>query len=404
MATAQAPNPRASLLAGLRTGGVRSASGPMGNAPHTAAPGGSFNVPRFASSNFNNSPYPAEDEEDGLSDMMSQNLYINGVPMHQAPLTAAVDGGNNRFSQQQVPQHQANYQRGMMGGVQHNNSLQAQAQQQAIQIQMMQLEMLKLQALQAQQYQAELIAQAQRQQQNQRSYKPPASAAPTTASFDLRSATLNAQMRRASQADALRAQLGVGGDDQVPMTAALGGKFGSRALFPGVAEDNYLTPPATPSHTTVISGGTPLGSPVSSNFNGNVSGNTNGNGNVGPSKSDSAVSWRRGGNNNSVLSGNRGASLGTPNVRITPPPPESKSPSPPSTSPIRTRPQPLRFTTELSQSLPTVAIDDTDADDNSSDGASSKSGGSRSSPTTPHSPTSSNEAPLSAREEATKKL
>ncbi len=37
-------------------------------------------------------------------------------------------------------------------------------------------------------------------------------------------------MRRANQADQLRSQLGVGNaaDDQVPMTAALGGRFGSR--------------------------------------------------------------------------------------------------------------------------------------------------------------------------------
>jgi len=71
-------------------------------------------------------------------------------------------------------------------------------------------------------------------------------------------------------------------------------------------------------------------------------------------------------------------------------------------SPIRTRPQPLRFTAATSQPLPTVAIDDADADDNLTE-SSSKSG-SHSSPSTPNSGTSFDRPPLSPREEATKKL
>ncbi len=224
---------------------------------------------------------------------------------------------------------------------------------------------------------------------------PPATAGPVTQSFDVRQSALNAQIRRPSQGELLRSQLSVSSDDQVPMTAALGGKFGSRATLPGLAEEDYTTVPrGNFTSTTTASGGTALG----------ASNNT-----VAPSKSDTAVSWRRGGNNNSVLSGNRAVSVNpglTPSVRISPPPLETRvSPSPLSTtevSPIRTRPQPLRFTAATSQPLPTVAIDDADADDNLTE-SSSKSG-SHSSPSTPNSGTSFDRPPLSPREEATKKL
>ena len=97
MAATPAPNPRASLLAGLRTGGVRSVSGPI---PHTAAPTGTFNIPRIITPNQEDNFYPPE-EEDELSNMMSQNLYIQNGRARQAPLTAAVDGIPNRFQQQQ---------------------------------------------------------------------------------------------------------------------------------------------------------------------------------------------------------------------------------------------------------------------------------------------------------------
>ncbi|KAH9482984.1 hypothetical protein JR316_0005084 [Psilocybe cubensis] len=288
--------------------------------------------------------------------------------------------------------------------------------------------------MQAQQYQAqaELLAQAQLQQQIQQqqqlqaqaqsrerrtslNFNPPATAGPMTNSFDLRAATLSAQMRRANQADQLRAQLGVASataDDQVPMTAALGGRFGSRSTSlsgPGSNNqarfDEHGEPPATPSSTTVISGGTSLGHPASNN------------GGVVPSKSDSASNWRRGGNNNSVLSGNRAVS--SPSVKITPPPSEERVSPPPglgldsvtsaaaTASPIsasgpKFRPQPLRFNPAVSQPLPAVTIDNTDED---TDGETQSSGSSvkSSSPTTPRS-SSSNEMPLSPREEASKRL
>lgn len=149
MATTPAPNPRASLLSGLRTGGVRSSSGPTHNFPHSAAPGASFNVPRFASQAYNNnSNNYYSDESDELADMVAQNVYIQsaGPRMHQPPMTAAVDGFN-RFSQQQYARTMAN-EIGMQQAAEAQRQAQqaqAQAQQQALQMQMLQLEMMRLQ-------------------------------------------------------------------------------------------------------------------------------------------------------------------------------------------------------------------------------------------------------------------
>ena len=205
--------------------------------------------------------------------------------------------------------------------------------------------------------------------------------------FDLRSATVNAQLRRANQADQLRSKLGVS-DDQVPMTAALNGRFGSRVGSGKYDsdEDDFSVgarPPATPSYTTVISGGTSLGAPATPTVQ---------------SKSDAAVSWRRAPVNNSVLSANR--TVSSPTVKVTPPPGERVSPPPGLTS-GKARPTPLRFTAETAN--PTVAavavdVDGPEADDSST---SSKS---NSSPSTPQSSSSVDVPPLSPREEASKKL
>lgn len=132
MATTPAPNSRASLLAGLRTGGVRSVSGPV---PHTASPAGFFNVPRYAPAAANDTLYAAE-EEDELADMISQNLYIKNNRTQQPPMTAAVDGGGNRFAFQQTVN---------MGANPYANAAAAQSQMQAMQMQMMQLEIARLQ-------------------------------------------------------------------------------------------------------------------------------------------------------------------------------------------------------------------------------------------------------------------
>ncbi|CAA7260167.1 unnamed protein product [Cyclocybe aegerita] len=423
MTTANTNN-RASLLAGLRTGGVRSSSV---NVPHTAAPTGSFNVPRFPSQQHPSIILTEDDEDDQVAEIPHHNIYSRGAPM-----TAAVDGPNNRFAHHQsVPRGMNPNSMPFSPGFNNNVMAQPQMQMQMLQLEMMRIQVFSAisafispvfsrssQALQAQQMQAELQAQLQqqiRQQQQQRDrrtslgFNPPATAGPTTHSFDLRAATLSAQLRRPNQADQLRAQLGVANpaDDHVPMTAALGGRFGSRTTSlntpNGTHYDSYGdAPPPTPGYTTVISGGTSLGS-LSSN-----------NANTVPSKSDAASSWRRGGNNNSVLSGNRATS--SPSLKVTPPPSEERiSPplaganagSPISTSGPKFRPQPLRFTPAVSQPLPAVAIDNTTDDETDgetqSSGSSDKSGASNSSPTTPRS-SSSNEMPLSPREEASKRL
>jgi hypothetical protein len=147
MATAPAPNPRASLLAGLRTGGVRSTSSSI---PHTAAPGGSFNInpPRF-SSNSQCISFPEEEDIDEMGDMFHHNhqMFTGGVNM-QVPMTAAVDGPANRFSQ-----HQMNGTRGMNPhsapfNPAVNPNLQSPSpyvQTQALQMQLMQLEIMRLQ-------------------------------------------------------------------------------------------------------------------------------------------------------------------------------------------------------------------------------------------------------------------
>lgn len=368
------PNHRASLLSGLRTGGVRSTS-----VPHTAAPGGSFNVPRFTSSSHRT----FEEDEDEVPEI--QDIYVNqrSNRISQAPITSAVDGP--RFSYQQNPSRASNDQNPFSPGIATPQ------QQQAFQMQMMQMEIFRLQAIQAQQLQAELIAQNQRQQQQPQrrgSAGPvPASAGP----YDLRfAAAMN--NTRGNQADQLRSKLGLYTEEPMPMTAALNGKFGSRKIPEEEALD-FSVPPSTPSRTTVISGGTVLGSPMSNNMNGvnHVAAPS-----ALPSKSDSAVSWRRNGNNNSVLSGNRAMSIPPPSVTVTPPPGEPA----PAHAATKSRPQPLRFSLAVSQPLPAIAIDTSDVDgDDASSTSSSRSNGS---PTTP----SSNEMPipLSPREEATKKL
>ncbi|KAJ2931613.1 hypothetical protein H1R20_g5323, partial [Candolleomyces eurysporus] len=130
------PNNRASLLAGLRTGGVRSSSL---NIPHTAAPTGSFNIPRITS--YNNPNVYYEEEEDQLAEMQPQAFNNRAMPM-----TAAVDGPNNRFAQQQTRMMNPNsvpFSPGFAPNVmQHQQQFNP---QNAMQMQMLQIEMLKIQ-------------------------------------------------------------------------------------------------------------------------------------------------------------------------------------------------------------------------------------------------------------------
>ena len=187
-------------------------------------------------------------------------------------------------------------------------------------------------------------------------------------------------MRRPNQADQLRAQLGVRTMDSVPMTAALGGRFGGRTgVSPSNSNDDFDGFTTSATHTTtVISGGTSLGGTATPSPH------------SGPSKSDAVSSWRRGSTSRIISS---------PSVKVTPPDESS-----PSTAP-KYRPQPLRFSSAVSQPLPAVAVDTTDEDTDGETHSSQSSGdaASNSSPTTPRS-SSSNDAPLSPREEASKRL
>ncbi|KAJ7783553.1 hypothetical protein DFH07DRAFT_788190 [Mycena maculata] len=348
-ANTSAPN-RASLLSGLRTGGVRSSS-----IPHTAAPGGTFNIPRVALNQ--SSIFPEEDTEQA---QFAQNVFAQRGVNRAMPMTAAVDGPNNRFMQQQqdVNPNIGSFSPAFAAQPNH-------VQAQALQMQMMQLEIIRMQTIQAQQYQAQLLAQSQ-QSARRPNFNPPATAGPT-GSFDLRSATLSAQMRRTAQ-----------GDDQVPMTAALGGKFGGRASsgpmgrFSTEDYDDASVPP-TPNSTTVISGGTSLGTPTPTT-------------NSVVSKSETASNWRRGGNNSVLRGANR------PTVGKTSPPPTERRLSPPPAPAAhigKFRPQPLHFNGAASQPMPAVAIDTSEGEnDDGYSTSSSDSAASNSPPTTPRSSSS----------------
>ncbi|KZW03927.1 hypothetical protein EXIGLDRAFT_758239 [Exidia glandulosa HHB12029] len=409
-------NSRASLLSGLRTGGVRSASQPS-IVPHTAAVGGSFNVPRFAS--FSQPQFP-DDEADELADMINYNMSLNGNHrmMHQQPVTAsAADGVGNRFQQQQQQafMRQMAAQRNPMNGMAAN-----------MELQMMQMELMKLQAIQqaqqVQQYQAELMAQAQREQQQQQhraqnpnqiqrgapgrrgsAYNEPATAGPTNVSFDLRGPTQNGRSN-------LPDPYGAHDEMQVPMTAALGGKFGSRpvlsALNPNASVFTLRTDndePPTPKtatamahgRTTVISGGTSLGAAASSAPPPTPTAAM-------PTKSDSASSWRRGGTPNGAAERSTARS---PSIKLTPPASNDSAPSP-----LRSRPSPLRFGEQGLAGAPRVDVEsgtESDADSYTSDlaqytAASASDQERDSSPSTP--PSAGSSAGSLTREEASKRL
>lgn len=222
----------------------------------------------------------------------------------------------------------------------------------------------------------------------------PISAGPAVTSFDHRG-NVAAQLRARAQQAEHRSALAAGDDlGAVPMTAAIGGKHTSRMLNPQASsfittrfgdhedESSMIVPvnsttgpvPPTPSRTTVISGGTSLGTPTATTFNIPA-----------PSKSDAAVSWRRGSatTNNSVL---RSASATPPlNTKVNPSSPSMEEMSPTA----KTRPQPLRFNVAVSSPLPTVTIDTSTADEDGSSGSSKGSPTSVSTPSTPPSAHSS---------------
>ncbi|ELU43143.1 hypothetical protein AG1IA_02816 [Rhizoctonia solani AG-1 IA] len=91
-------NSRASLLANLRTGGVRSVSG----VPHSAGPTTtSFQVPRFSQSHA-----IYEDDDDAIAVQMqhlnfASNAAMGPRAMINGPMTAGL-AGPNQFQQQQI--------------------------------------------------------------------------------------------------------------------------------------------------------------------------------------------------------------------------------------------------------------------------------------------------------------
>lgn len=194
----------------------------------------------------------------------------------------------------------------------------------------------------------------------------------------------------------------------VPMSAALGGKFGSRSMplslnpnanvFVGRNtmdnDDAYSRVPSnTPStpvygSTTVISGGTSLGamSGAPSTPQPVVQ--------VTQSKSDSAISWRRGGATTGLAVKPLPPRVTPPVVTVSKPTTNSDEGSPPlgtESLPGKFRPQPLRFSAPAPNGE--VTIDRPSSSDDHSNGRDS-----------PGSVPSSPESNGSAREEASKKL
>ncbi|CUA73840.1 hypothetical protein RSOLAG22IIIB_01359 [Rhizoctonia solani] len=409
-------NSRASLLANLRTGGVRSVSG----APHSAGPTAtSFQIPRFPQSHA-----IYEDDEDLVAQMHLLNFNSNAAmgPRVNGPMTAGITGPNQFQQQQQQMMMQMMLQQQQQQGM----GIGLSAEQQALQLQL-QNEILILQAKQQQQqqqFQAQILAQAQAQQAQLQAQIQAAQAA-QQAQSGLNNTRLNPVInRRVSAANAvpstagpLQTSFNLGGapaprrtmsidQDVTPMTAAIGGRFGARApslsttaLNPNAAafsfgsrvgsptKDNHEAQAQSlsgspPNGTTVISGGTSLGASTSPPT---------------PSRAQADPSWRRSSQSSSPDS----------QVQRLSPPMRDQSPV------SRARPQPLRFNSALSTTVeapqsapsspePDVVATGTDGvqtiliDNGHSTGSRSPSSNS---PTTPV-----GGEPLPAREEASKRL
>lgn len=339
-------NSRASLLANLRTGGVRSVSGAV---PHSAGPTTtSFQIPRLPQSHA-----IYEDDEDLVAQM--QHLNFNaamGPRAMNGPMTAGITG-HNQFQQQQLMMQLLlqQQQQGMGMGLS--------AEQQALQLQL-QNEILILQAKQQQQQQQfQMLAQAQ---QAQLQAQIQAAQAAQQAQSGLNTTRLNPVInRRVSAANAvpstagpLQTSFNLGNappprrtmsidQDSVPMTAAIGGRFGARAsslsttgLNPNAAAFSFgprVGSPTKENHeaqsasgsppngsTTVISGGTSLGALASAPTT---------------SRAQADPSWRRSSQSSSPES----------QVRRLSPPVRDQSPV------SRARPQPLRFNSALSTTV-----------------------------------------------------
>lgn len=332
--------------------------------PQTAAIGGSFQAPRFTAAHHQSTPF-----DDSQSDMNS----FAGM-RYAPPMTAALDGRAPRFQQQQQQQMQLMQQAQLaaMSGMPGMMNSVDPAQAQLLQLQLMQAMIAQQQ--QAQKFQAEVALQhhmamalnGQRQPTPRASNNGSRTAGPSQATFNL-PPTLPGPVRH-DHFGFEEEELDIG---NVPMTAALGGKFGSRGSNTNGLNPNAPTfkmggeeqpmastpvaPPNTASTTVVISGGVSLGGP-------NVPPTPNPI--AAPSKSESASSWRRPSNAAPPV-GLRNATPPTTIGRQSPPtngvsssaevvgrysPPEMAAPLP------KYRPQPIRLR-ENASFAPSVTID-----------------------------------------------
>ncbi|KAG9104043.1 hypothetical protein FRC06_005940 [Ceratobasidium sp. 370] len=396
-------NNRASLLANLRTGGVRSASGV--NVPHTAAPGGSFQIPRFASQSHgygNGAIY--EDDEDLIAAQMQQMAFGGNSAMgprgmmNGAPMTASLADPNRFQQQQQLMIMQMLQNQGAMGGGFNGALGGLNAEQQALQLQL-QNEILILQAKQQQQqqqFQAQILAQAQAQQAQLQAQLQAAQAAQQAQSGLTSGSRLNPVItRRVSAANAAvpstagpltttfnlgngpspRRAMSIDQDSgimQPPMTAGLGGRFGARApsvpattaLNPNAAafslgprvsspvkersEDQFeregSAPPSNTPLTATYASTTVIsgGTPLGASVQATPTTHTS------PSKANTALSWRR----PSVATTTATSPPGLTRQLTSSPPFRDQSPvSAGSRDNSRVRPQPLRFNSGLSNTV-----------------------------------------------------
>ncbi|KZT58806.1 hypothetical protein CALCODRAFT_482083 [Calocera cornea HHB12733] len=369
-------NGRASLLASLRTGGVRSVSGQVpGSAPLLSPSASHF--PR--SSTLDAFPqHTTQPEADLLADQFAQMQFAQA----QHAQTAAPTAHANAMRMQQ--QMMYNMLSGNGQGYSQEEMLvlaQMQRQQQA------QLELMRLQVLQQQaQAQAQLLAlQAQQQQQQAeaaRQYQ-------HTASFDtLRSAASSAAARRASR--------GAADVAAEPMTAALSGRFGTR-----------LNPQASAFRSSNIVeeslGGSP---PMTAGFIAPQTAKEPGHVTP-PRKSDVATSWRRGSSASPApLRKTPSPPLSTPTVVVSRPDEYPVTPAPNTSSSTKSgrRPSPLQLSGSNSpKSVSSLVASDEEAVDSGADAsppALSNSPTSSSltslSPTSAHHPASAVAVPVEA--------
>jgi len=320
------PSQRASLLAGLRTGGVRSVS-----VPHTAGPQGSFlvNPPQHVS-RYDPS-FPEEEEIDGLANMMANGAHISN--RYNPPHTAHADIAAVPHAYQQHQQWSGMQAHGLHGHDMVPQS--AYPSQQDMQLQMMQMELMRLQALSQLQHYAHF------RQDNQQ----------IGGQAALRQNSVPSYGYPAQNAAAY---------GQVPMTAALGGKFGRRASHNAILEEDPIN----------------LG-----NRRPSVNGATQ---NMAPSKSDNAISWRNV-SNDPVVTHDNPVGQGRPSFVK------------------RNRPEPLELRSISGPDVEFAVLRETS--ESSNDSSSTKSDGEQvsSTPTTPISG-NSNGSLSAAREEASKKL